>query len=63
MTKSVPYNLSVLDVLLAVLFPLLLTLVGCRLLSPFPWSDIRHLLTGLRRAHPFSLNRAYNSYS
>lgn len=65
MTEGAPYNLSVLDTLLAVLFPLFLILIAHRLLPSFPWSDIRQLLTGLRirRAHPFSLNRAYNSYS
>lgn len=53
------------DILLAALFPLFVLLVGRKLLPPFPWSDIRQLLTGLHltKPSPFSLNRAYASYS
>jgi carnosine N-methyltransferase len=54
---------SVLDILLVLSFPVLFLLVGRRFLPPFPWSDIRQLLTGFRTTtHPFSLYRAYRSY-
>lgn len=51
------------DTLLAISFPLLLFLAGRKMLSPFPWSTIRQLLTGNRSStSTFSLGRAYASY-
>ncbi|KAF9445487.1 N2227-domain-containing protein [Macrolepiota fuliginosa MF-IS2] len=63
--KRIRLNSWTFDILLAILFPLFLLLVGRKFLPPFPWSDIRQILTGfhLINTSPFSLQRALSSYS
>ncbi len=52
------------DVLLGIVSLLSLLFIGRKLLPPFPWHEIRQLLTPyhLATCNPFSLRRAYNTY-